>query len=80
MATLDTHAIARSLTDAGADPKLADAITAAVRQVADRDTDALATKADLAALEARLYRAMLLQAGAIVGAVVAILRMLGDGQ
>ena len=28
------------------------------------------------ALEARLYRAMLLQAGAIVGAVVAILRML----
>ena len=69
-----------SLTDAGADPKLADAITAAVRQVADRDTDALATKADLAALEARLYRAMLLQAGAIVGAVVAILRMLGDGQ
>ena len=56
MATLDTHAIARSLTDA------------------------LATKADLAALEARLYRAMLLQAGAIVGAVVAILRMLGDGQ
>jgi len=80
MATLDTHAIARSLTDAGADPKLADAITAAVRQVADRDTDALATKAGLAALEARLYRAMLLQAGAIVGAVVAILRMLGDGQ
>ncbi|MCY4026886.1 MAG: hypothetical protein OXH75_11320 [Acidobacteria bacterium] len=80
MATLDTHAIARSLTDAGADPKLADAITAAVRQVADRDTDALATKADLAALEARLYRAMLLQGGAIVGAVVAILRMLGDGQ
>ena len=80
MAILDTHAIARTLTDAGADPKLADAITAAVRQVADRDTDALATKADLAALEARLHRAMLLQAGAIVGAVVAILRMLGDGQ
>ena len=79
MPTLDTHAIARSLTDASAEPKLPDAITAAVRQVADRDTDALATKADLAALEARFYRAMLLQAGAIVGAVVAILRMLGDG-
>ena len=28
---MDTHAIARSLTDAGADPKLADAITAAGR-------------------------------------------------
>ena len=35
MATLDTHAIARTLTDAGADPKLADAITAAVREAAD---------------------------------------------
>ena len=32
MATLDTHAIARTLIDAGADPKLADAITAAVRE------------------------------------------------
>ena len=35
MATLDTHAIARTLTDAGADPKLADAITAAIREAAD---------------------------------------------
>ena len=35
MGTLDTHAIARTLTDAGADPKLADAITAAVREAAD---------------------------------------------
>ena len=52
--------------------------------------DALATKADLraeiAALEARIYRAMLLQAGAIVGALVGIagmvldaLRLLGSG-
>ena len=43
-----------------------------------------ATKADLAALEARIYRAMLVQAGAIVGALVGIagivvgaLRLLG---
>ena len=52
--------------------------------------DALATKADLraeiAAIEARIYRAMLLQAGAIVGALVGIagmvlgaLRLLGSG-
>ena len=34
-ATLDTHAIARTLTDAGADPKLADAITTAIREAAD---------------------------------------------
>lgn len=52
--------------------------------------EALATKADvraeIAALEARIYRAMLLQAGAIVGALVGIagmvlgaLRLLGSG-
>ena len=55
---LDTHAIARSLTDAGIQPEHADAITAAVRQAAERDTDTLATKADLDArlnaLEARI--------------------------
>ena len=34
MTTLDTLAIARTLTDAGADPKLAAAITAAVREAA----------------------------------------------
>ena len=31
----------------------------------------------IAALEARIYRAMLLQAGVIVGAIVAILRFAG---
>ena len=52
--------------------------------------DALATKTDIraeiAAIEARIYRAMLLQAGAIVGALVGIagmvlgaLRLLGSG-
>ena len=34
-------------------------------------------RADITALEARIYRAMLIQAGVIVGAVVAILRLLG---
>ena len=33
---LDTHAIARSLTDAGADTKLADAITNAVLQATEQ--------------------------------------------
>ena len=33
--------------------------------------------ARIAALEARIYRAMLLQAGVIVGAIVAILRFAG---
>ena len=87
MATLDTHAIARTLTDAGADPKLADAITAAVREAADHGDHVTPDqfKAGLAEMEARLtWRfagAMLAQTGvilaAVIGAAVAILRMLG---
>ena len=87
MATLDTHAIARTLTDAGADSKLADAITAAVREAADHGDHVTPDqfKAGLAELEARLtWRfagAMLAQTGvilaAVIGAAVAILRMLG---
>ena len=38
MATLDTHAIARTLTEAGAAPKLADAITAAVERPPTTET------------------------------------------
>ena len=94
---IDTLAIARALTDADLTPAQADAITDAVRQAAEQsvDVDALATKADLAhfatkadftALEARIYRAMQVQAGAIVGALVGIagmvlgaLRLLGSG-
>ena len=86
MATLDTHAIARTLTDAGADPKLADAITAAVREAADHGDYVTPDrfKAGLAEMEARLtWRfagAMLAQTvilAAVIGAAVAILRMLG---
>ena len=56
MATLDTHASARTLTDAGADPKLADAITAAVREAADRGDHVTPDQftAGLAELEARI--------------------------
>lgn len=84
----DTHAIARALAGADLTPAQVDAITDAVRQAAEHDaagldTGALATKAgvtalktDVAALEARIYRAMLVQAGAIVGAVIGILRFL----
>ena len=93
MATLDTLAIARTLTDAGADPKLADAITAAVREAADHGDHVTADqfKAGLAEMQARIADAetrltwrfagaMLAQTGvilaALIGAVVAILRML----
>ncbi|MCY4509172.1 MAG: hypothetical protein OXG35_19755 [Acidobacteria bacterium] len=82
---LDTLAAARRLTDAGIKPEHAAAIVDAVRQAADAPAD-MATKADLAALEVRLtWRfagAMLAQAGvilaAVMGAAVAILRMLGS--
>ena len=54
--------------------------TLAIRQAAEAPAE-MATKADLANLRADLYRAMLVQAGTIVAAVVgaafAIVRMLG---
>ena len=66
---LDTHAIARRLTDAGIQPEHADAITDAVREAAERDTDTLATReyldARLHALEARI-------AWRIIGSLLAI--------
>ena len=82
---LDTHAIARSLTDAGIQPEHADAITAAVRQAAERDTDTLATKADidarLNALEARIawriIGALLAIASIQTAILIAVLRALG---
>ena len=82
---LDTLAASRRLTGAGIKPEHADAIVDAVGQAADAPAD-MATKVDLAALEARLtWRfagAMLAQTGvllaAVFGAAVAILRMLGS--
>ena len=73
---LDTHAVHHSLTESGLTAEQADAITDAFRQASGPDANAAST-ADLQTLRADLYRAMLIQAGAIVGAVVAILRMLG---
>ena len=93
MATLDTLAIARTLIDAGADPKLADAITAAIREAADHGNHVTPDqfKAGLTDMQARIADAetrltwrfagaMLAQTGvilaALIGAAVAILRML----
>ena len=84
---IDTHAIARQLTGSGLTPQQADAITDAVRQAAEHgdyatrtEPDPLATKVDLASLEARLtWRfagAMLAQTLAILGGVLAMLRLL----
>ncbi|MDE2973627.1 MAG: hypothetical protein OXU64_02725 [Gemmatimonadota bacterium] len=86
MATLDTLAIARALTDAGADPKLADAITAAVREAADHGDHVTPDqfKAGLENLEARLETRLATvetrltwRMIAVAGLVVAALRLLG---
>ena len=56
---LDTHAIARTLTAAELTPAQVDAITDAIRQAAEHgatDSETLATKADLSALEANLLK------------------------
>ena len=70
----DTHAIARQLTGAGLTPDQADAITDAVRQAAEHGGHVTpeTLRGGLAELRSDLYRAMLIQAGGIVGAIVGI--------
>ena len=80
----DTHAIARSLTDANLTPEQADAITDAIRQAAEHDMAGLATRADLAelrvelaGLEARLIKWMIGIVFVGAGLVIAVLRLIG---
>lgn len=80
----DTHAIARSLTDADVTPEQADAITDAIRQAAEHDVAGLATKAglaelrvELAGLGARLIKWMIGIVFAGAGLVIAVLRLIG---
>ena len=65
----DTHAIARSLTDADLTPAQADAITDAIRQAAEHGDHVTSEqfKTGLAELRADIYRAMLIQTGVTVG-------------
>ena len=75
----DPLAAARDLKAAGFEPEQAEALAAQLRAAAGADHADLATKADLAAVEARmsatLYRALWIQGGAIV-AILAALRFL----
>ena len=82
----DTHAIARSLGEADLTPAQVDAITEAVRQAAGHGDHVTSEqfkvglaelRAEIAGLETRLYRAMLIQMAATIGGTVAILRLLG---
>lgn len=82
---------ARSLREAGADEKLAEAMASAIGDMADAVEGQLATKTDLNALERRnasamealeqrmratLYRTLWLQTGIIIAAVTAATRLL----
>ena len=73
---------ARDLEAAGVERKQAEAHAEALRRAAIADRDEFATKtdiaelrADLAGLEARMYRALWIQGGAII-AILAALRFL----
>ena len=71
-AAFDTYTAAKRLRDAGFDERQAEAAVSMVRDAVGADRDALATKADLAALEMRMYRALWIQAAALIGTQLAI--------
>ncbi len=75
----DTHAIARSLTDAELTPAQADAITAAVRQAAEQGEPVAPDMLDarLAALELRLIKWTVGTGIVVAGIVIAFLRLVG---
>ncbi len=75
-AAFDTYTAAKRLRDAGFDERQAEAAVSMVRDAVGADRDALATKADLdaklAALEMHMYRALWIQAAALIGTQLAI--------
>ncbi len=70
--TLDTHATIRQLEDAGMDSRQAEAVVAAI----SRSDAELATKADLAVLEAKLTATMWKAGFTLAGAAVTINKVL----
>ncbi len=80
----DTLRTARTLTEAGVPDRQADATARAIDDAVSEATQELVTRkhldltlsAALADMERRIYRAMLIQTGVTVGAVVALLRLL----
>ncbi len=78
MATLafDTHKAVKVLQAAGADESLAEAVVATVGEAMGENVatkaDIAGLKADIAELEARLYRQLWLMAAGIVGLTVSL--------
>ena len=82
-AAFDTLETMRDLEAAGVERAHAEAIAGAVRKAAGAGHEELATKTDIASLgtkianlRADVYRALWMQAGAIVAAVVALVKLL----
>ena len=71
-AAFDTLSAARKLEAAGVERRQAEAHAEALREAVSADRVDLATKADLAGLEARMYRALWIQAAALIGTQLAI--------
>ena len=75
-ATFDTYAAVKTLREAGADEAMAEAIVNTASAAAGAGREQLATKADLetaiAGLRGELYRALWIQAAALIGAQIAI--------
>lgn len=77
--TFDTHQAVRRLEAAGIETRQAEAIVSEMRDAAASDladfakkADLAVLRADLAALEARMYRALWIQGGAIVAILTAL--------
>ena len=75
-ATFDTYAAVKTLREAGAYEAMAEAIVNTASAAAGADREQLATKADLetaiTGLRGELYRALWIQAAALIGAQIAI--------
>ena len=75
-AAFDTLTTARKLEATGVERRRTEAHAEALREAVSADRDALATKADLAELRAAtradLYRALWIQAAALIGTQLAI--------
>ena len=65
--SFDTFSAARALEAAGVERQQAEAIASAIGHSGES-----ATKADLAALESRMYRALWIQGGAVVAIITAL--------
>ena len=72
--SFDTFSAARALEAAGVERSQAETIASAIAHTGETATknDVVALKADLSNLEARMYRALWIQGGAIVGIIAAL--------